>query len=224
MDTQHGQHVPFIRASLVSANWVGLLMSITSDQLFLSAGMQYYIAGRFAAIAQLNPVAANLLHHAVEMCLKGALAKQGSTLKTLKSFDHDLPRLWDAFKTQAGDPALQSFDEVVTALHSYESIRYPGPVPKEGKHRKEEEHGVLKEGMLSGIGVGKRPTTPMIVGGGAQSVPAYEMWLGEIDELIHKVLVAASVNPQFLISNLRTEARKYLSEQNCATVFKARTD
>ena len=52
-----------------------------TDHLFISAGMHYYVAGRYAVFAGLNPTAANLLHHAVEMALKGALAKKGMALK-----------------------------------------------------------------------------------------------------------------------------------------------
>jgi hypothetical protein len=59
-------------------------MSDITDHLFISAGMDYYVAGRYAVFAGLNPTAANLLHHAVEMALKGVLAKKGMDLKALK--------------------------------------------------------------------------------------------------------------------------------------------
>src|SRR6202043_1798471 len=36
--------------------------------------MQYYTIGRYSVLAGVNPVAGNLLHHAIEMFLKGALA------------------------------------------------------------------------------------------------------------------------------------------------------
>lgn len=39
---------------------------------FFGFGFQYYLAGRYAVAAQLLPVAANLLHHAIEMLLRGA--------------------------------------------------------------------------------------------------------------------------------------------------------
>src|SRR5215471_13111256 len=69
-------------------------MSDMTDHLFISAGMHYYVAGRYAVFAGLNPTAANLLHHAVEMALKGALAKKGMDLKALRGLSHDLPRIW----------------------------------------------------------------------------------------------------------------------------------
>ena len=40
---------------------------------FCDLATQYYIAGRLAARAAQAPVYGNLLHHAVEMYLKGAL-------------------------------------------------------------------------------------------------------------------------------------------------------
>ena len=49
------------------------------DEFFATAG-QYYVVGRFAAFAGLIPITGNLLHHAVEMFLKGGLSKNGSSL------------------------------------------------------------------------------------------------------------------------------------------------
>src|SRR5882757_8871087 len=79
-----------------------------ADHIFFSSASQYYVAGRFAVHAGLNPVAANLMHHAVEMYLKGALLKsKAKTLKELKDkFGHSLPKCWDAFKAQVNDPGL----------------------------------------------------------------------------------------------------------------------
>ena len=56
---------------------------------FFVAGSQYYVAGRFAVFGWLNPVAGNLLHHAIEMYLKGGLSKTKS-LKGLRAFQHNL--------------------------------------------------------------------------------------------------------------------------------------
>jgi hypothetical protein len=54
------------------------MMTMDAINLFFSAGSQYYIAGRFGVFAGLNPVVGNLLHHAIEMDLKGALSKTKS--------------------------------------------------------------------------------------------------------------------------------------------------
>jgi hypothetical protein len=75
---------------------------------FYSYGFQYYVAGRFAVIAQLSPVAANLLHHAIEMLLKGELAHLDE--KQRKDMGHDLTKLWPAYKKQmAAEDVLVSF-------------------------------------------------------------------------------------------------------------------
>ncbi len=42
---------------------------------FCRLGIDYYVAGRFAALSGIFPVAGNQLHHAVEMLLKGALIR-----------------------------------------------------------------------------------------------------------------------------------------------------
>jgi hypothetical protein len=54
-----------------------------ASRLFFSTGTQYYVSGRYAVTAGLSPVAGNLLHHAVEMSLKGGLARS-MELKELK--------------------------------------------------------------------------------------------------------------------------------------------
>jgi hypothetical protein len=78
-------------------------MSDRERERFFSSACDYYIAGRFAAFARLNPVVGNLLHHAIEMYLKGALAKTKSLVALDKGFKHNFPKLWKAFKQHAND-------------------------------------------------------------------------------------------------------------------------
>jgi hypothetical protein len=105
-------------------------MSDMTDHLFISAGMHYYVAGRYAVFAGLNPTAANLLHHAIEKALKG--------------LSHDLPRIWREFTAQYGiDSSI--FDGVIDELQKFETIRYPDEI--------------VKQGLTSLIGRGK-PSTP----------------------------------------------------------------
>jgi hypothetical protein len=93
-------------------------MLTAPEQFFFSAAAQYYVAGRFGVFAWLNPVAANLMHHAVEMYLKGALLKsKAKTLKELRDkFGHSLLKCWAAFKAQVNDPALSEFDTVISEI------------------------------------------------------------------------------------------------------------
>jgi hypothetical protein len=78
---------------------------------FFRLGLHYYIAGRFATLAGLFPMAGNLLHHAVEMFLKGALVRLVG-LKPLRKVGHDLNGLWDMFKTHMAVPGSRRLREV----------------------------------------------------------------------------------------------------------------
>src|SRR5262249_49773858 len=63
-----------------------------ADYHFYTMGLQYYVAGRFGAVHRLTPVTGNLLHHAVEMVLKGKLAHHHSLSDLKKKFGHDLAK------------------------------------------------------------------------------------------------------------------------------------
>jgi hypothetical protein len=167
-----------------------------------STGSHYYIAGRFAAFAWLNPVVGNLLHHAVEMYLKGTLSKT-ATLKELKDkLGHHLPKLWDAFKGQIDDPALSRFDRIIAGLHQYEELRYPD--------------SVLSMGMQSAIEI-TRPTSAPAAGTAPVPGPrAYKLCLEEIDELIRAIFQAASRNPKFYLNPAIEDASQYLFRDNSA--------
>src|SRR5271154_5387432 len=69
----------------------------TIDDFFIY-GSQYYVAGRWGMFAALMPVAANLHHHAIEMLMKGALAKTMSTEDLRLKLGHRLPKAWKKLK------------------------------------------------------------------------------------------------------------------------------
>jgi hypothetical protein len=167
-------------------------MSDITDHLFISAGMHYYVAGRYAVFAGLNPTAANLLHHAVEMALKGALVKKGIDLKALKGLGHNLSRLWREFTRQYGI-AGSTFDGVVAELQRFETIRYPDEI--------------LKQGLASLISRGK-PSPP-------SGHTTHALWLGEIDELMDKIFTVGSINHKAYLNGIhKTEAKEYLIKEN----------
>jgi hypothetical protein len=114
-------------------------MSDRERERFFSTACDYYIAGRFAAFAGLNPVVGNLLHHAIEMYLKGALAKTKSLRELDKGFKHDLPKLWEAFKDQTNDAALKRFDATIAELHRFErySVSRFHSRQGDGSHRRD---------------------------------------------------------------------------------------
>lgn len=167
---------------------------------FFSTACDYYIAGRFAAFAGLNPVVGNPLHHAIEMYLKGALAKTKSLRALDKSFKHNLPKLWDAFKQQTNDPALKRFDSTIADLHQFEDIRYPD--------------SILAKGMAATIEI-VRSNIPSTYKGPA--VPEYRVCIQEIDELVEAVFSAVSLNPHFFFGRGQPLVREFLIKENWAT-------
>lgn len=174
-------------------------MPMDAIHQFFVAGSQYYVAGRFAVFGWLNPVAGNLLHHAIEMYLKGGLSKTKS-LKGLRAFQHNLPAIWIAFKKdQPTDAALIRFDAVIEALHGYEELRYPD--------------AILAKGMQSTFNI-LRPDAPIAIEGPKE--PKYELCLQDIDELVEAIFHAASRNPKAYLSMLSDCAREFLTKDNKA--------
>jgi hypothetical protein len=161
---------------------------------FFDRSIQYYVAGRFAFLVGLNPLAGNLLHHAIEMCMKGVLSKKGTSLTDLRKLGHELFDVWDVFKRQASDPSLARFDAAVSALNDYEELRYP--------------NSVLNKGMLSGFELKRGQATQ--VSGVAAAVPRYSLCLEDVDELVSLVFKNAGVNPAFFTGSLKKEAKRFL--------------
>src|SRR5262245_19264953 len=91
------------------------------DYHFYSAGFRYYAAGRFAFLNSLSPVDANLLHHGVEMMLKGRLTHV-LTLKEMAKhpYRHCLPAIWQTFRSLFPDDDLSRFDGVIEQLDEFE--------------------------------------------------------------------------------------------------------
>ena len=172
-------------------------MSTRALQLFFSTATQYYVSGRYAVLAGLSPVAGNLLHHAVEMYLKGTLSKL-MTLDQLKTLGHSLPEAWKCFKAQVAAPGLDTFDVLMSSLQAFEELRYPD--------------SVLSKGMSVTIGVSR--VAGASTKGPARPEPEYEVYLEDVDTLVDKIFATSSVNPGFFLARLNTRARTYLEEAN----------
>ena len=97
---------------------------------FFRLGTHYYIAGRFAALSGLFLVAGNLMHHAIEMFLKGALVRLVG-LDALRDISHDLRKLWARFKERIPSTEATFFDVPIADLHRFERIRYPDNMIRE---------------------------------------------------------------------------------------------
>jgi hypothetical protein len=174
---------------------------------FWERGCQYYIAGRFAVPAGLNPVVGNLLHHAIECLLKGALSKT-RTLDQLRKLSHNLPPIWEVFKAEIADASLSRFDPAVEVLHAYEDLRYPDDALKNGMGSMITTHrSPLPPEMAAEMGR-RRPPLP--------AVREYELCLQDIDELVEAIFKAAKVNPRFFFNRMNPKAREVLVEGNLA--------
>jgi hypothetical protein len=155
---------------------------------FMENGSQYYTMARFAAHAQKMPVGGNLFHHAVEMLLKGGLARK-RPLSNLKDMGHDLKVLWRAFKMDFPDPTLGRHDKTISGLNKFEDIRYPDP-------NKVPSMGVSLE--WSGV-AGTIKTF-----GGLRTPKQYAVVVSAIDDLVADIFKAANWipgSPSFLGGN-----------------------
>lgn len=164
---------------------------------FTRLAMQYYVAGRAAAIDQLIPVLGNLLHHAVEMSIKGALASSHS-LSQLKGLGHNLPKLWQPFAATFPSMDSAKFQASVDTLHRFEELRYPDSLLS---------HGAMMQFVLHRSHLGA--TAPS-----APGVPNYLLVLEDIDEFEEAIFKAMNLNPQFFTASLSPKAKEHLLLHN----------
>lgn len=166
---------------------------------FFRLAFQYYFAGRFAFAARSFQVAANILHHAVEMSIKGHLYRSIS-LHDLRKYGHDLPRLWQAFVEIVADPeSLVRFDNVIDSLHKFESIRYPGP-----------RFAVGMDIFVSPLAGVRGEITDDRIG----PLPRLVLVLEDIDRLVREIFRVASVNPRFYTGLVPAESKEFLTRGN----------
>ena len=166
---------------------------------FFQYGTQYYLTGRFAAFAGQTPVVGNLMHHAVEMFLKGALSKSMALSEMKKTLGHQLDKTWRLFKTDVDDRTLDRFDKTIEMLDAFEDIRYPDEI--------------IEKGAALQIDIRKAtPVVPEFEGG--HSVPHYMFSLEEVDELVAAIFKAESRNPAAYFFTLREDSRQYFMRDN----------
>jgi len=173
-------------------------MSNNADVQFLRLGVQYYVAGRSAVLAALLPISGNLFHHAIESFLKARLSQKLS-LQKVKALGgrtgHELPPLWDAFKTEFPMARLEEFDGTIADLEHFERLRYPD--------------AVIKEGAEILVGTGTFIGTP-----GANPAPRYQIDTLVIDHLVAKIFEVCSRNPAFFTGGMNSYAREAITRNN----------
>jgi len=166
---------------------------------FFDLGIQYYVVARFSAIAGLIPVSGNQYHHAVEMLLKGQLAKTVPLEVLKRTYSHRLKRTWKDFKNLFPTEDLSSFDGLLRGLDRFEQIRYPD--------------NVLREGMSVALDW-HPPETPTKITGTAKKVPHYEFAVTDLDQLIGTLFRLCSINPAAYMSRLNEHGVKVLEHEN----------
>ena len=127
--------------------------------------------------AQRMPVCGNLFHHAVEMALKGGLARKRDASE-LRYMGHRLKALWREFKKEHPGLGLERHDKTVSTLDKFEEIRYPGTTGSIG---------------INASWSGDPGTVKTF--GGLRTPKKYALVVSDIDDLFADIFMASSWNP-----------------------------
>ncbi len=168
---------------------------------YFGLGTQYYFSARAATFAGCFPIAGNLFHHAVEMFLKGVLVQQLSRAR-LKSYGHNLKRLWKVYKNSnpTVDPLVH--DSCVRDLHKFERIRYPDLL--------------TDKGMFGTISVSRPSAPPSMWSADGATLPAYHLVVNDVDQLVRVIFDTASINPEGYFDRVGIEWRALIHRDNPA--------
>jgi hypothetical protein len=170
----------------------------SGQPLLFERGIEYYITGRYAVFSGLTVIAGTLLHHAIEMLLKGNLLPYCSLKQLRSKFGHDIKKLWSEFKAHSS-ASLSKFDNVILDLDKFEEIRYPD--------------NSLAHGLALSISP-TQGTKAIDLSGKQQQVPHYYLTWEEIDELVKIIFQESSINPLFFTGKYNASAREYLNKEN----------
>jgi hypothetical protein len=177
---------------------------------YLDRGFEYYVAGRFCAINRFV-IAANLLHHAVELFIKFGIlrylprqeAQDEARRLSRRPYSHDLSTLWDRFNALVPAHGLEKFDDVISELNRWESLRYGG-------------FPTGRPLALSLLLLRPDNEAEPWVDDTSTDADSFQLVLEDIDELVSAILEASQVNPPFLgvRHQFRTPVKDYYLENN----------
>lgn len=151
-------------------------------------------------MASLVPVAGNLLHHALEMILKGELSKRLPLADIKKNYGHDMVKTWAAFKALHPGEDLSGFDQLIADLDRFEKIRYPDEV--------------LKKGAAMSLGFVGAEARPLLRRSGGPNTPEYTLPVKEVDALVARLFTVCRINPSAYSGWMHPEARRFLQYMN----------
>jgi hypothetical protein len=163
---------------------------------FYRFALEYYVSGRASLLCRNSFVTCNLLHHAVEMLLKGQLSKTIPLAELKNRFYHRLLDLWPSFKALFPTTDLTEFDGMITELEKFEEIRYPDKI-------------ILGHGVHIGLGPGRG--VPVTIGG---KPPEYWMGVGDVDAFFARLFPLCGINPPAYLGYLSPLGRQVLTEGN----------
>ena len=169
------------------------------SEQFYKVAMEYYASGRSAFLSNSVFVAGNLLHHAVEMMLKGHLLKTILPTDLAKrKFGHNLLILWTAFKATFPSNDLAEFDAMIDALNRFEEIRYPDKI--------------IEHGVAIGMALGRnQPVTSLDP---ARAETTYQIAIGDVDALFARLFPLCRMNPKAYFLFLSEHGLQVLNEGN----------
>ena len=172
---------------------------LTTRHHLIKFSLEYYAAGRSAALMGLHRVAPLLLHHAIELILKAVLVRVSSLGELKHNHSHDLNSLWQAAVVEI--PALKTptRDQAIADLDKFEALRYPDSLVRQGAT------------VTIGIHSGENPVTD---GTRPTSGPTYRFNVEDIDELWAGVFVKIPANPEVFLQGLSKQARSALMADN----------
>ena len=117
----------------------------------------------------------------------------------MRHHGHRLPELWDKFKEHHDTEQLSKYDQLITELHAFESIRYPDKI--------------IRNGAVMSVGLGGTARANPRGASGAKE-PVYAFDVCELDRLIATIFRTTSFNTAFFTGKLTLDARRILEEGN----------
>jgi len=170
-----------------------------ADYHFYKLGLHYYASGRFAFFSAMIPVAGNLLHHAVEMVLKGRLTHSLSLVRLKRKYSHDLCKTWRRFKKCFATCDLSGDDNLVTGLHEFETLRYPDDLLEHGAH----------------IGFTLQ-ANPQPIHSAIPGQPVYQLSLADVDSFMDRLFTLCSISVATYAQGLMERGKQMLIQQNAS--------
>ncbi len=164
---------------------------------FLKFAREYNGGGRAACLCGSVFIAGNLLHHAVEMLLKGELSKTVAMDDLKDKYGHWLPKCWSGFKALFPAEDLSEFDPMIVELDRFEQIRYPNKLLKNG----------------ASIGIGFCRGRVILSSSMERPVPQYQMGVGDVDAFFARAMPLCHMNPRAYFC-LTAEGKEILRKYN----------